>query len=115
MASLFLNQSERERYETVPVEISEYDLMQFFQIKTRLTQILELNGTGGVTFHWWLCQVPTSNTPRVINQTLKKIHFLKSLNVHDWDLSVISLNRRKRLAQIARNVSNKYFVKYRRR
>lgn len=32
MASLFLNQSQRERYERVPMEISEYDLMQFFQI-----------------------------------------------------------------------------------
>lgn len=32
MASLFLNQSQRERYERVPLEISEYDLLQFFQI-----------------------------------------------------------------------------------
>lgn len=32
MASLFLNQAQRERYERVPMEISEYDLMQFFQI-----------------------------------------------------------------------------------
>lgn len=62
----------------------------------------------GITGHRWLCQVPTSNTPRAINQTLEKITFLKSLNVHEWDLSEISLNRRKRLAQIARNVSNKY-------
>jgi len=77
-------------------------------MKTRLTQIVELDGIRGITLHRWLCQVPTSNTPRAINQTLEKINFLKSLNVHAWDLSVISLNRRKRLAQIARNVSNKY-------
>jgi len=32
MASRFLNQSQRERYEKIPAEISEYDLMQFFQI-----------------------------------------------------------------------------------
>ncbi len=31
-AITILNQSQRERYERVPVEISEYDLMQFFQI-----------------------------------------------------------------------------------
>ncbi len=78
------------------------------EMKTRLTQIVELDGIRGITLHRWLCQVPTSNTPRAINQTLEKINFLKSLNVHQWDLSVISLNRRKRLAQIARNVSNKY-------
>ncbi|WP_221392104.1 DUF4158 domain-containing protein [Dyadobacter sp. NIV53] len=77
-------------------------------MKTRLTQIVELDGIRGITLHRWFCQVPTSNTPRAINQTLEKINFLKSLNVHVWDLSVISLNRRKRLAQIARNVSNKY-------
>jgi len=77
-------------------------------MKTRLTQIVELDGIRGITLHRWLWQVPTSNTPRAINQTLEKINFLKSLNVHEWDLSVISLNRRKRLAQIARNVSNKY-------
>ena len=47
-------------------------------------------------------------THPAINQTLEKINFLKSLNVHVWDLSVISLNRRKKLAQIARDVSNKY-------
>jgi TnpA family transposase len=78
------------------------------EMKIRLTQIVELDGTRGITLHRWLCQVPTSNTPRAINQTLEKINFLKSLHVHEWDLSVISLNRRKRLAQIARNVSNKY-------
>ena len=78
------------------------------EMKTRLTQILELDSTRDITSHRWLCQVPTSNTPRAINQTLEKINFLKSFNVHKWDLSVISLNRRKRLAQIARNVSNKY-------
>ncbi len=81
------------------------------EMKTRLTQIVELDGTRGITLHRWLCQVPTSNTPRAINQTLEKINFLKSLNVHQWDLSVISLNRRKRLAQIARNVSNKYLLR----
>jgi len=32
MASLFLNQSQREWYKKAPAEISEYDLMQFFQI-----------------------------------------------------------------------------------
>ena len=78
------------------------------EMKTRLTQILELDSTRDITSHRWLCQVPTSNTPRAINQTLEKINFLKSFNVHKWDLSIISLNRRKRLAQIARNVSNKY-------
>jgi len=78
------------------------------ELKTKLTQLLELDNIRGITGHRWLCQVPTSNTPRVINQTLEKITFLKSINVHEWDLSEISLNRRKRLAQIARNVSNKY-------
>ncbi len=51
-------------------------------MKTRLTQILELDSNRGITSHRWLCQVPTSNTPRAINQTLEKINFLKSFNVH---------------------------------
>lgn len=85
-----------------------FSLLLTEDMKTRLTEILELNILRGITLHRWLCQVPTSSTPRSINQTLEKINFLKSLNVHEWDLSVISLNRRKRLTQIARNVSNKY-------
>jgi hypothetical protein len=32
MTPQFLTQSQRERYQRVPVEISEYDLMQFFQV-----------------------------------------------------------------------------------
>jgi len=32
-------------------------------MKTRLTQIVELDGIRGITLHRWLCQVPTSNTP----------------------------------------------------
>lgn len=94
-------QLHQETYRRVSVLLTE-------ELKTGLTQILELDDIRGITGHRWLCQVPTSNTPRAINQTLEKITFLKSLNVHEWDLSEISLNRRKRLAQIARNVSNKY-------
>ncbi len=52
-------------------------------LKTELTQLLELDNIRGITGHRWLCQVPTSNTPRAINQTLEKITFLKSLKVHE--------------------------------
>ncbi|MEO6686562.1 MAG: DUF4158 domain-containing protein, partial [Dyadobacter sp.] len=95
------DQLHQETYRRLSLLVTE-------DMKTKLTEILELDITRGITLHRWLCQVPTSNTARAINQTLEKIYFLKSLNVHEWNLSVISLNRRKRLSQIARNVSNKY-------
>ena len=62
------------------------------ELKIRLTHMLEMDNIRGFTLHRWLCQMPSSNTPRAINQTLEKITLLKSLNVHEWDLSVISLN-----------------------
>ena len=82
------------------------------ELKIALTTLLEIDNMRGITTHRWLCQQPTSNTARIINQTIEKINFLKSLNVHQWDLSVISLNRRKRLAQIARSASNKYLQRF---
>ena len=81
------------------------------ELKIALTNLLEIDVFRGLTLHRWLCQMPSSNTPKAINQTIDKINFLKSLKVHEWDLSMISLNRRKRLAQIARNVSNKYLLR----
>jgi TnpA family transposase len=82
------------------------------ELKVALTALLEIDSVRGITLHRWLCQQPTSNRARTINQTIEKINFLKSLKVHQWDLSVISLNRRKRLAQIARSVSNKYLQRF---
>jgi len=78
------------------------------ELETKLDAVLEIDNLRGITIHRWLCQVPNANKPGPINHTLEKISFLKSLNVHEWDLSMISLNRRKRLAQIARSVSNYY-------
>lgn len=80
MASLFLNQSQRERYEKVPAEISEYDLMQFFQI-TRQDKIFlksfrgEHNQLGIVRFMGflpdkWQEQIP-ENVAAMVSGQLK--------------------------------------------
>ena len=73
-----------------------------------LDKILDFDAARKQTLHRWLCTAPTSNTARVINQTLEKITFIQVLKVDSWDISVIPANRKKRLANIVRNNSNSY-------
>ncbi len=73
-----------------------------------LDKVLDFDPVRKQTLHRWLCTAPTSNTARVINQTLEKVTFLQVLKVDSWDLSVIPANRKKRLANIVRNNSNSY-------
>lgn len=73
-----------------------------------LDEVLDFDPVRKQTLHRWLCTAPTSNTARVINQTLEKITFMQALKVDSWDLSVIPANRKKRLANIVRNNSNSY-------
>lgn len=74
----------------------------------RLDNLLQIEPIRKITTHRWLCNVPTANTTKIINLTLEKVVFLKEMQVSLWDLSVIPANRRKRLANIARNNSNVY-------
>lgn len=77
-------------------------------LQEKLDKILEMNVQLNMPIHRWLCRQPTSNTAKAINQTLEKISFLQQLGVDKWDMSSISINRKKRLANIARNNSNSY-------
>ena len=74
----------------------------------QLDNLLEIDHQRKLTTHRWLCLVPTANTPKSLKQTLAKITFLKNIKVDTWDLTSIPANRRKRLANIARNNSNHY-------
>lgn len=74
----------------------------------KLDGLLETAPSGKMTQHRWLCSAPTANTAKTINQTLDKIVFLKGLGVHQWDISQLPANRKKRLAGIARNNTNSY-------
>ena len=47
----------------------------------KLDGLLETDPVRKVTPHRWLCSEPTSNTSRVINQTLEKVAFLKEIKV----------------------------------
>jgi hypothetical protein len=74
----------------------------------QLNKLLEWDPEQKITLHRWLSQPPTTNSPRLINHTIEKITFLQNLAVSGWDLTAIAVNRRKRLAAIARNNTNQY-------
>lgn len=76
-----------------------------------LDGLLEIDADLKLTHHRWLCMAPTSNTSKSINLILSKIQYLKKLNVEQWDLSAIPVNRKKRLANIARNNTNAYLMR----
>jgi TnpA family transposase len=76
-----------------------------------LDKLLEIDQEKKVTLHRWLCQEPTHNSPKAINPTIERITYLHHLGVPTWNVSMISLNRRKRLTAIARNNSNHYLLR----
>lgn len=78
------------------------------ELQRELDKMLEMNRQHNMAIHRWLCRQPTSNTSKAINQTLEKILYLQQLGVNRWDLSSISINRKKRLANMARNNTNSY-------
>ncbi len=60
------------------------------------------------TKHRWLSNYPVSSTAKSINEALEKIAFLKGMFVHQWDLTMIPVNRQKKLANVVRNNTNQY-------
>ena len=77
-------------------------------LQEKLDKVLEFDKNLKIPTHRWLCQQPTSNTAKSINQTLDKIAYLQDMKVPFWDLSAIPINRKKRLANIVRNNTNSY-------
>lgn len=54
----------------------------------------------------WLRESATANTPTAIRGQIEKLHFLRGLGVPDWDVSSLSPNRLKLLAQLGKRDSN---------
>jgi TnpA family transposase len=71
-----------------------------------LDKILEPDREMKITPHRWLCNIPGGNTSADINRMLEKYDFLIRLGVQTWDLSCLSENRKKQLANLVRNTAN---------
>ncbi len=54
----------------------------------------------------WLCWGATANTPDDILENIRKLEYLRSQGVDQWDLSTISPNRRKFLARCGHQSTN---------
>ncbi len=54
----------------------------------------------------WLREGATANTPTAVKGQIEKLHFLRGLGVPDWDVSSLSSNRLKLLAQLGKRDSN---------
>jgi TnpA family transposase len=74
--------------------------------RTRLDCLLVPEETTGRTPLPWLRQGATANSPAAILTTLEKLAWLRGWGVDGWDLSVLTPNRVKFLAQLGRKTTN---------
>lgn len=72
----------------------------------RLDLILETDPEKKITIHRWLSNIPSGNSVKDINIMLEKYEFLVGIGVQNWDLSILSENRKKKLALLVRTDSN---------
>lgn len=78
----------------------------------KLDNLLEVNAQKKMTLHRWLCNVPATNTAKEINFMFHKIDFLIEIGAKSWDLSKLSQNRIKQLANAVRNDSNAHLKRF---
>jgi TnpA family transposase len=74
--------------------------------RTLLDKVSAVDETRGRSLLAWLQQGTASNSPKAILGSLEKLEFLKSHGVDGWDLTALTPNRRKFLAQLARRSTN---------
>jgi TnpA family transposase len=74
--------------------------------RTRLNRLLVPDGTTGRTPLTWLRQGATANSPAAMLTTLEKLAWLRGWGVDRWDLSSLTPNRVKFLAQLGRRMTN---------
>ncbi len=75
-------------------------------ISTTLDRLLVREARLKGTPLGWLREGATANTPTAIRGQIEKLHFLRGLGVPDWDVSSLSSNRLKLLAQLGKRDSN---------
>jgi TnpA family transposase len=73
--------------------------------KALLDSLLVPDASRGGTTLTWLRRAAVSNSPKAILRNIEKLEFLKGAGVARWTLDVLSPNRLKRLAQIARRAT----------
>lgn len=60
-------------------------------------------GPTGASVLEWLRTAPAKHGPRTLNETIQKVAYLKTLQVHEWDLSAIPPARREAYCQAVVN------------
>ena len=76
------------------------------ELKELIDKILIPDEELGKSIFSWLRRGAISNSPDAILETIKKLNFLQSSGIHNWDLSNINPNKRKFLSQQARKSTN---------
>ncbi len=74
--------------------------------KKFLDDLLLSNETTNRTLHAWLIKGATSNTASAMLFCLDKLAFLRKQKIDTWDMSLLTPNRLKFLAQIAKRSTN---------
>ena len=60
-------------------------------------------GPTGASVLEWLRTAPAKHGPRTLNETIQKVAYLKTLQVHEWDLAAIPCARREAYSQAVVN------------
>lgn len=60
-------------------------------------------GPTGASVLEWLRTPPAKHGPRTLSETIQKVAYLKTLQVHEWDLSAIPYSRRQAYSQAVVN------------
>jgi hypothetical protein len=97
------------------LEVETYQRLSFLwtdDFEKKLDNLLEVDTHRKITLHRWLCNVPSTNSAKEINQMFEKIDFLTEMGVKYWDLSKLSENRKKRLAHAVRSDSNAHLKRF---
>jgi hypothetical protein len=92
-------QAERETYRRIAPLLTE-------EFRARLDQILEPSETIKRTPLVWLRQGAVSFSPAAIVGEIEKLSYVRALGVERWDLSALTPNRRKFLAQVGKKSTN---------
>jgi TnpA family transposase len=74
--------------------------------RAALDKLLKPDADRGSTLLTWLRQCATTHSPRAILAAIEKLTYLRQLGVDAWDLSNITPNRLKHLAQLGKKTTN---------
>jgi hypothetical protein len=92
-------QAERETYRRLQPLLTE-------ELRVRLDQVLVPDTTIKRTPLVWLRQGAVSFSPTAIVREIEKLSYVRGLDVERWDLSALTPNRRKFLAQLGKKSTN---------